>query len=101
MKEYNHEKKLVFVIDEDGDSFEVFKQSENYIQNVISPSDNNFKNGYWDESSGYFIKDNIRVNLEYSNWSGTTLRVDENIGDLSKVRQWAQDIYNAAHNNNS
>ena len=42
MKEYNHEKKLVFVIDEDGDSFEVFKQSVNYIQNVISPSDNNF-----------------------------------------------------------
>ena len=101
MKEYIHENKLVFVIDEDGDSYEVFQRSIDYIQKIINPSEDNFKNGYWDESRGYFIKDNIYVHLEYSNWTGTTLRVDENNGDLSQVRQWAQDIYNTVNNNNS
>jgi uncharacterized protein YrzB (UPF0473 family) len=30
MKEYNHENKVIFIIDEDGDSFEVYQKSVNY-----------------------------------------------------------------------
>jgi hypothetical protein len=103
MKEYNHESKLVFVIDEDGDSFESFQKSSNTIRETLNPDECDFKNGYWDESNGYFMKDGIIVYLEYSNWTGTILRVDENLDNikLSKVRHWAEEIYKAVHNNES
>lgn len=101
MKEYNHENKLVFVIDEDGDSFESFQKSSNTIREIINPDESDFKNGYWDESNGYFIKDGITVYLEYSNWTGTVLRVDESTIDLQKVRNWAEQIYKSVHENES
>jgi hypothetical protein len=93
MKEYIHENKLCFVIDEDGDSYESFQRTLAYIQNQIKPSVYEFKNPYWNGSDGYFIKDEIIYYLEYSNWTGTVLRVDENFTDFSKVRKLATEIY--------
>jgi hypothetical protein len=97
MKEYIYENKLSFLIDEDGDSFESFQLALVFIQSYIKPSAYEFQNPYWNGSKGYFIKDGITVYLEYSNWTGTVLRVDENVNDLQKVRQWADEIYKAAH----
>jgi hypothetical protein len=99
MKEYNYENKVVIIIDGDGDSFEVYQKSVDYINKYINPNISDFKNGFWGESGGYFIKDEITVYLEYSNWNGTVLRVDESVSDLSKVRKWAEDIYNEIHKN--
>jgi len=95
MKEYIYEDKLTFVIDEDGDSFEIFQKAMEIINNLIIPFKSEFKNGYWDESKGYFLKDNITVYLEYSNWTGTVLRVSSQLAEeeIQKVRQWAEEIY--------
>ena len=103
MKEYIFENKISFLIDEDGDSFESFHKSLQFVQLKIKPEEYQFQNPFWNGSNGYFIKDNITVYLEYSNWTGTVLRVDENLGDidLQKVRQWAEEIYKAVHNNES
>lgn len=99
IKDYIYDNRITFVIDPDGDNFESFQKSLLYIQNQIKPDENYLKYGYWEEASGHFIKDGIKVYLEYTNWFGTNLKVDINISDYSllKVRQWAEDIYNEIH----
>ena len=103
MKEYIHENNLCLLLDEDGDSFESFQKSVDFIESKINPEVKEFKFGYWDESSGHFIKDKITVCLEYSNWTGTVIRVSEDYSELElqKVRQWALEIYNLIHDNKS
>lgn len=99
MKKYNYENKTSFLIDEDGDSFDSFQKSLLFIQLEIKPDDYQFKSPFWNGSNGYFIKDGIKVLLEYSNWTGTVLRVDEHLSKekLEKVCQWAEDIYKVVH----
>jgi hypothetical protein len=103
MKEYIHENKIVFILDEDGDSFETFQESLKFIENYIIPNKIKYKYGYWGESNGYFVKDGITVYLEYSNWIGTVIKVNENLPkhELEKVRNWAEKIYNNINNSNT
>jgi hypothetical protein len=106
MKEYflTKNKEHAFILDEDGDRLTSFDVAFDYIKNNLNPISCECKHDFFDGAIGFFIKDNIKVNIVCSNWFGTEIRIPENElldSDLSKVRQWAEEIYNFIHNNES
>lgn len=106
MKEYfsTYSKEQVFVLDDDGDNYSSFDLAIKAIKENIMSSSQNIKHDFLDGGSGYFVKDGITVKISCSNWDGTELRVEGEILtelELQKVRQWALEIYNAIHNNES
>lgn len=106
MKEYfsTYSKEQVFILDEDGDNYKSFEIAIEVIKELIVPSEHNFKQDFLDAGNGFFIKDRIKVKIACSNWDGTELRVDKDQlseFDMSKVRQWAEQIYEAVHKKQS
>lgn len=104
MKEYfsTYAKEQVFILDEDGDNYSSFDKAIEAIKNITLPSEQNFKHDFIDGGNGYFVKEGIRLKITCSNWDGTELRVDKDALtdlELSKVRQWAEEIYKEIHKN--
>lgn len=104
MKEYfsTYSNEQVFILDEDGDNYISFEKAIDAIKKIMQSSENNFKHDFLDGGNGFFIKDGVKVKITCSNWDGTELRVNINSlsdSELSKVRQWAEEIYNEMHNN--
>jgi len=102
MKEYfvSTTKEHAIVLDDDGDRLTSFDIAFNYIKNSLSPTVCEYSSPFFDNAKGYFIKDNIRVNLVCSNWFGTEIRIPENslsTEEFWKVRKWADEIYNEIH----
>lgn len=89
----------IFSIDSNGDNYMSFKLSCEYFQNkdILNP---NYQGGF-DTERFKFTYLKISCELVYSGFFGTELRVNKDLSmsDLSKVRQWAEDIFNFIHNN--
>lgn len=104
MREYfsTYSKEQVFILDEDGDNYSSFDKAIEFINKITFDSQRRIKHDFIDGGNGVFIKDGITIKIYCSNWDGTELRVDkESLSetDLSKVRQWALEIYYFIHNN--
>lgn len=71
---------------------------ENCINETISPvNELNYKFDYWfdDNDTGYFIKDNIRVDIHYGVMFDFTFTIENKYSefDLNKIENWIKDIY--------
>ena len=71
---------------------------ENCIKERISPiKELNYKFDYWfdDNDSGYFIKDNIRVDIHYGVMMDFTFTIENKYSEieLNKIENWIKEIY--------
>ena len=89
-KEYTHDKKKIFILSEDGDDFDFYKRIMKFIRESIRPEDIKEEQVFFDGANSKFIKDNLSLEIEYSNWSGTELKVDENTSEeeLNRIKEW-------------
>lgn len=101
MRSYKYDKRIIFNIDDNGDNFESFNSSVDFIKQNFVVDIIKYYPGGWDTSYFYFRIDGIELKLIFRDFGGTELNVSENLSesDLSKVRQLAIDIYNFIHNN--
>jgi len=55
------------------------------------------------ESGGYTLRTTTRTSMKDIDFGGTEFSVNKNLSkeDLQRVRQWAEEIYNKVHNNES
>jgi hypothetical protein len=93
MKEY---------IDKDGVHF-IINSENNFVKWIIHNSKTlinseqsilEFEDPLGDSSSGYFIKDNLKVEVYYIFWFGTEVIFKElNTEKVNKVRDWAYKYY--------
>ena len=71
---------------------------KNCIKDKISPiKELNYKFDYWfdDNDSGYFIKDNIRIDIHYGVMMDFTFTIENKYSEieLNKIENWIKDIY--------
>jgi hypothetical protein len=103
IKERVFEGVIIFDIDSNGDNYESFKKSIEYLKSKKEITNSKYSGGF-DTEHFSFEYLNIICKLTYSGFFGTELRVDKELlteSDLPKVRQWALEIYNFIHNNES
>jgi len=102
IKERFFENAVIFDLDSNGDNYNSFKKSIEYVK---KQDISNVKyNGGFDTEWFYFEYINIPTKITYSGFFGTELRIEKELlseSDLSKVRKLALDIYNFIHNNSS
>jgi hypothetical protein len=71
---------------------------ENCIKDRISPiKELKYKFDYWfdDNDSGYFIKDNIRIDIHYGVMMDFTFTIENKYSEIemNKIENWIKDIY--------
>ena len=88
------EDRITFVISKDQDSPDPLFKAFKFIEKELYPSKVEYGSSFFDDASGYFIKDGITVCLEYTNWFGTELFIDKKYSDeeVDKVRKWVERI---------
>ncbi|MFT6246333.1 MAG: hypothetical protein ACJA0U_002744 [Salibacteraceae bacterium] len=79
-KEYNHDNYLKIIVDEDGDSFDVFRNVIRFINENLKVEKSNFDNCYTENSIGFFQINGLKIYVEYSNWTGTLLKIQLPVG---------------------
>lgn len=84
LREYTHDNFLKIIIDEDGDSYDVFREAISFVINSIKPTKYNFDNCYFNNSSGSFQVEELTIYLEYSNWTGTLIKTKQPLNDEDK-----------------
>ena len=89
-EEYKSEGKIIFVVSEN----EVFISMDTIMKDIIKPQKFYYQGGMLGYSKGYFIKDNINVEIEYADWFGTELKITEDLENekIDKVRNWVRII---------
>lgn len=71
---------------------------ENCIKDTLSPiKELNYTFDYWfdDNDSGYFIKDNIRIDIHYGVMMDFTFTIGNKYSEIemNKIENWIKDIY--------
>ncbi len=71
---------------------------ENCINETIGPlQEINYRFDYWfdDNDTGYFIKDNIRVDIHYGVMFDFNFTIENKYSelDLNKIENWIKDVY--------
>ncbi len=75
------------------DDWEIFLEIVKVVKEKICPEEIEYKN-WWDAMSGYFIKDGIRIEMNYDMSGNELLYKDTGHSqDLEKVRSWVQIIW--------
>lgn len=88
----NGEKYFYFVKYDDLEDFEKIIQ---IIKERLNPSELNERYG-WDDASGYFVKEGIRIGINYDMTGNEMVYQDRgNPEELEKVRKWVKTIWEA------
>ena len=101
MRERTYKGFLILDLDNDGDNYTSFEKAVEKIRSLPTFNEQKYYSGFFDDALLWFNCDGIDIKLEYSGFMGTELKVDENLDriKLQKVRQWAEQIYKAIHEN--
>jgi len=101
IKERNFEGFRIYDIDSNGDNYQSFKMSIEYLSSKEIVNSN--YSGGFDSERLNFQYLGITFELTYSGFFGTELKVSDSLSDseFSKVRQLAEEIYNQILNNES
>jgi hypothetical protein len=88
----------IFDIDSNGDNYESFKIGMRFFEEK-GVLNSKYRGGF-DTERFYFEYFDISSELTYSGFLGTELRISMKYSesDISRVRQWAEEIYNFIHN---
>lgn len=89
-REYIYNGQRIFVLSSDGDDYDGFARAREVIEKKIRPDGINIKLSYFDWARCTFIKSGLTVEMEYSNWFGVELKIDEhaNSQQLAQVMKW-------------
>ena len=100
MRNYIYNGRLVFNLDDNGDNHLSFHKAVEFLKSKENISILKYYAGGWDVSYMNYKLERIELELLFRDFGGTELSTDENLclEDLQKVRQWAEEIYNAIHN---
>lgn len=95
MRNYKLDNRIVFNIDDNGDNFDSFQKSVDFIKQIFKPKISEYYPGGWDTSYLYFSIDGIEIKLIFRDFGGTDLSISEDCSEseIFKVSQWAYQIY--------
>jgi hypothetical protein len=97
---YDDGNSLSFTISPNQDSASPFFKAFEIIEKQIHPEQSKHGTSFFDDAAGYFIKYDITVHLEYTNWFGTELYVEKKYSEeqMEWVKKWLEIIIAGINN---
>lgn len=93
-KEYNYNGQRIFVLSSDGDDYDGYARALEVIEKVIRPERIHKTESFFDGAKCSFVKSGLEVEMEYTNWWGVEIKIDERTNEqgVQKVKDWIRII---------